>query len=196
MVHPWRGGPWSALCISCALQETCYNESVKVRRAKQDELNEIFMMGYDAWGASLPIEIYLDSCAASYKYKQGEFYVLLDDEGRLLSSCVVYPLSVFGGVVGERSVGFGSLATAEPQRHKGYATFFLTLLMRLLESEGVDAFFIFSDIPPKIYEQLGFVAAPERFRSAKEGSMPMLRFSGGRKVSPEHWQECVMPKYF
>ena len=49
-----------------------------VRRARNDELTEVFLMGYDAWGAELPVQMYLDSCLASYKYKLGEFYVLED----------------------------------------------------------------------------------------------------------------------
>lgn len=151
-------------------------------------------MGYDTWGAELPVEMYLDSCGASYKYRQGEFYVLEDQHGRLLSSCIVYPLTAFGGAVSERAVGLGSLATAANERHKGYATLLLSMLMAMLEADGVDAFFIHSDIHPKIYENLGFKAAPERYR--QNGSVPMLRLSGDRSITIELWQEIVMPAYF
>lgn len=154
------------------------------------------MMGYDAWGAELPVEMYLDSCMASYKYRQGQFYVLEDTQGKLLSSCIVYPLMVFGGVVSERAVGIGSLATATPERHRGYATLLLAMLMAELEREGVDAFFIHSDIHPRLYENLGFARAPEEFRSSADGTIPMLRFAGGRQVSEDHWRELVMPAYF
>jgi hypothetical protein len=169
---------------------------MRVRRAKPDEFDEVFLMGYDAWGAGLPVEMYLDSCVASYKYKQGQFYILEDEDGALLSSCIVYPLSAFGGVVSERAVGVGSLATSAAERHKGYATLFLTMLMTELEREGVDAFFIHSDIHPRLYENLGFVPAPERFRNKSDGTIPMLRLSGGRRVANELWQELIMPAYF
>lgn len=152
------------------------------------------MMGYDTWGAGLPVEMYLDSCGASYKYRQGDFYVLEDTEGKLLTSCIVYPLTAFGGFVSERAVGIGSLATCMTERHKGYATLFLSMLMAVLEADGVDAFFIHSDIYPKIYENLGFRAAPERFR--QNGSVPMLRLSGDRQITSELWRELVMPAYF
>jgi predicted acetyltransferase len=140
--------------------------------------------------------MYLDSCVASYKYKQGDFYVLEDGAGKLLSSCIIYPLSAFGGVVAERAVGLGSLATVPVERHKGYATLLLSMLMEQLEKEGVDAFFIHSDIHPRIYENLGFEPAPERFRNRADGSVPMLRLAGGRSVSHELWREIVMPSYF
>lgn len=153
-------------------------------------------MGYDAWGAGLPVQMFLDSCLASYKYKQGTFYVLDDDNGTLLSSCIVYPLTAFGGVVSERAVGIGSIATMASQRHRGYASIFLAMLMESLECEGVDAFFLHSDISPKIYQNLGFSPAPERFRSKSDGSVPMLRLSGGREVTRERWQEIIMPTYF
>ncbi|MEW6058277.1 MAG: GNAT family N-acetyltransferase, partial [Bdellovibrionota bacterium] len=153
-------------------------------------------MGYDAWGAGLPIEMYLDSCLASYKYKQGQFYILVDDFDRLLSSCIVYPLSSFGGVVGERAVGIGSLATVASLRHQGYATLLLSLLMQELEEEGVDAFFVHSDISPRLYESLGFSAAPEACRRKSDGTIPMLRLSGGRSISSELWQEMILPSYF
>ncbi len=167
---------------------------MRVKCADEAELDEIFLMGYDTWGAGLPVEMYLDSCAASYKYKKGQFYVLEDNVGQLLSSCIVYPLSAFGGAVSERAVGIGSLATAANERHKGYATLLLSMLMSALEADGVDAFFIHSDIHPKIYENLGFSAAPERFR--QEGSVPMLRLSCDRPVTTELWKELVMPVYF
>jgi N-acetylglutamate synthase-like GNAT family acetyltransferase len=169
---------------------------MKVRRASGDELEEVFLMGYDAWGGGLPEDMYLESCLASYKYKQGEFFVLESADGELLSSCIVYPLSAFGGVVSERSVGVGSLCTLANQRHKGYATLFLALLMKQLETEGVDAFFIHSDINPRIYENLGFQAAPESCRDPRDGTVPMLRLSGDRNVTPELWRELVMPEYF
>lgn len=169
---------------------------MRVRRATDEELPEVFMMGYDAWGGDLPIEMYLDSCSASYKYKQGHFYVLEDESGKLISSCIVYPLSAFGGVVSERAVGFGSLATSAVERHKGYATLLLSILMAQLEREGVDAFFLHSDIHPKIYENLGFSPAPETCRNKADGTVPMLRLSGGRRVSHELWRELVMPEYF
>lgn len=154
------------------------------------------MMGYDAWGADLPVEMYLDSCQASYKYKQGKFYVLEDQNGEILSSCIVYPLAAFGGVVSERAVGLGSLATVSTHRHQGFATLLLTLLMRRLESEGVDAFFIHSDIQPRLYEALGFKPAPTERRAKGETSIPMLRLSGNRDVTTALWQNLVMPAYF
>lgn len=153
-------------------------------------------MGYDAWGAELPMQMYLESCLASYKYKLGTFYVLENDEGALVSSCIVYPLSAFGGAVSERAVGIGSIATAASERHRGYATLLLALLMKQLENEGVDAFFLHSDISPKLYETLGFVAAPNECRNKSDTAIPMLRLSGSRTVTRELWQELVMPTYF
>jgi N-acetylglutamate synthase-like GNAT family acetyltransferase len=169
---------------------------LKARQVLAEELDEIFIMGYDAWGAGLPIDMYLDSCSASYKYKQGTFYVLEDDIGNLLSSCIVYPLNAFGGVVSEQAVGIGSLATSARERHKGYATLLLGLLMTQLESEGVDSFFIHSEVHPRLYENLGFSCAPEALRNKADGSVPMLRLSGNRKVTPELWREVVMPSHF
>ncbi|HRK02985.1 MAG TPA: GNAT family N-acetyltransferase [Oligoflexia bacterium] len=169
---------------------------MRVRKAVENELNEVFLMGYDAWGASLPIDMYLDSCAASYKYKQGEFYILENEAGKLLSSCIVYPLMKFGGIVSECAVGIGSLVTAPEDRHKGYATALLAALMGTLEERGIDAFFIHSDIPTKIYEKLGFYAAPEDMRDRGRGVTPMLRLRGGKEVSHELWREIVLPAYF
>lgn len=154
------------------------------------------MMGYDAWGGGLPVDMYLDSCLASYKYKQGQFYVLEDNSLKILSSCIIYPLAAFGGVVAERAVGIGSIATVEEERHRGYATLLLSMLMAELERDGVDAFFIHSEIPPRMYENLGFAPAPERYRNKAEGTVPMLRLAGGRAVPKELWQELIMPTYF
>lgn len=169
---------------------------MKVREAFPEELEEVFLMGYDSWGAGLPVRMYLDSCEASYKYKKGVFYVLEDPLGRLLTSAALYSLSSFGGVVSERAVGIGSLATIANERHQGYATLFLSMLIELLERDGVDSFFIHSDIHPRIYENLGFHAAPTNLRVPGDVSVPMLRLRGGRTVSVELWREIVMPSYF
>jgi len=169
---------------------------VKVREAAAQEIEDVFMMGYDAWGADLPVEMYVDSCKASYKYKQGVFYVLESEQGRLLSSCIVYPLTAFGGVVSERAVGIGSLATSATDRRQGFATLFLSMLMDHLEKDGVDAFFIHSDIQPRIYENLGFVSAPKDCLPPGGSSTPMLRLSGGRSITEVLWRNLVMPSYF
>lgn len=167
-----------------------------VRRVSDEELDEVFLMGYDSWGANLPVEMYLESCHASYKYKLGEFYVLEDEEGNFLSSCIVYSLTAFGGVVSENAVGLGSLATSATERHKGYATLLLSQLMAALEQKGVDAFFIHSDIHPKMYQNLGFEPAPESMRRTRDTSIPMLRLSKARTITPELWSEIVLPSYF
>lgn len=169
---------------------------MRVRRAIDEELEEVFLMGYDSWGAELPVEMYLASCIASYKYKQGQFYVLEDDEGMLISSCIVYPLTAFGGVVSERAVGIGNLATVITERQKGYATLLLAMLMQQLEKEGVDAFFTHADNDASIYENLGFKPAPTTVRTKSDGSIPMLRLSANRTVTQELWTNLVMPSYF
>ncbi len=168
-----------------------------VRKATTEELDEIFVMGYDAWGGNLPLEMYLESCHASYKYRRGVFYVLETDDCGLAASCIVYPVSLFGGAAGECAVGVGSLATAKQLRNQGNASRLLEELIFLLEAEGVDAIFLHADIDPKMYERFGFNAVPKVFRKEPAAdSVPMLRLKGARAISAQVWAEVLVPEYF
>ena len=129
----------------------------KTRMAIEADMTTIYMMGYDAWGDGRPHSTYLEQCYGSQKYKKGQWYVLADNEGNLLSSLITYRL---GRDVG----GIGSIATPGELRMRGLATRLIQDVLELLPRDGVKTLFLFSDISPEFYEKLGFNKLPDQFQ--------------------------------
>ncbi|WP_439424721.1 GNAT family N-acetyltransferase [Oenococcus alcoholitolerans] len=119
----------------------------KLRKALSTELTQIYLMGYDAWGKSDSITVYLQECRLSTKYQRGTWWVL-EEKGQLLSSLIIYDLS-------DHVLGIGSVSTYPARRHKGYAT---TMLIKFMTRYSDCSFFLFSDIDPSFYSRLGFQA--------------------------------------
>ena len=136
------------------------------RPARPEEMDEVYLMGYDAWGAGDGADAYLAACAASPKYATGRWLVL-EDGGILLSSLIVYDL-------GGPAAGLGSIATAPERRGHGHASRLTAAAAGAIEGAGKSRIFLFSDIEPAFYERLGFRALPARFQR-KPGSCCMVR---------------------
>lgn len=87
-----------------------------LRKAKVDELDTIYAMGFDVWNGGLGFEQYLAGCRNSGKYRSGTWYVLAQGE-QIVASLIVY-CRMFG--LEDDCFGIGSLATLPEQRNKGY----------------------------------------------------------------------------
>ena len=125
---------------------------MKVRKAKQSEMNSIYMMGFDAWADGNSKEVYLNQCKDTPKYKQGNWYVLENNE-TILSSLIIYEkgFNLFDG-----SAGMGSIATNPTQRKKGYAAQLINLVCDIYKQKSYRGMYLFSDINPEYYQKLGF----------------------------------------
>lgn len=130
---------------------------MEIRAAKTEELDAIYMMGYDAWSDGVSKKDYLDECRTSKKYKAGKWYVLLDGE-ELISSLAVYS-SGFG--IPQRYCGIGSAATKPQKRSCGYACKLLIAVCKILQREGFNGVYLHSDIESSFYERLGFTVVAE-----------------------------------
>lgn len=134
-----------------------------VRNAKMYELDQVYLMGEDAWSNGSSIAKYLDECRKSQKYQRGQFKVLTDGK-ELLSSLIVYDLS-------EDRLGIGSIATPVKYRNNGYAS----RLVSLVTEQAIQAdIFLFSDIASNFYEQLGFLQLPHHYQAYSD-SICMLK---------------------
>jgi predicted N-acetyltransferase YhbS len=142
-----------------------------IRAARPDERNEIYLMGYDVWGGTQSTQKYLEDCANSKKYGAGTWWVL-EEEGRLVASLIIYRLSD----VNAGAYGLGSIAVPIESRKSGHATKLIRGVLETLDREGATEIYIHSDIPAAFYERLGFRALPESLQ-AKKNSTCMLRSS-------------------
>ena len=115
-------------------------------------MHTVYMMGFDVWAEGDSETRYLDVCRNAPKYKKGQWFVLENDEGKLVSSLICYR-NVFG--LAEGCVGIGSVATSPDQRKKGYAAILLKDIITRLR-ETTSHIFLYSDIAPAFYKKLGF----------------------------------------
>lgn len=157
---------------------------MQIRNATPQEMNEIYMMGFDVWADGASEDDYLEGCHNSPKYKKGSWWVL-EDQGKLVSSLIVYNL-------GEGIYGIGSIATPPECRRQGYASRLTESVSEELE-EQAKAIFLFADIKPEFYEKLGYVRLPANLQKY-DSSTCMVRSTKDEQI----WnQKSVdLPTYF
>lgn len=125
-----------------------------VRPANSDDLDAIFLMGFEAWSDGNSKNDYLDECRSSSKYKRGSWFVF-EENGNLLSSLITYHFKA-------DTFGIGSIATPRLNRNKGHASkLIFEVLKRFDQSSKTVRIFLYSDIKPEFYEKFGFKRLPE-----------------------------------
>lgn len=157
-----------------------------VRAPRPRELPTVYRMGFDAWGAGRPLAAYLKECAASKKYRGGEWRVLADG-ARLLSSLILYRLPPEPAGA---AAGLGSIATPPEQRRRGRAARLIADVLRELDAEGVAVVYLHSEIGGRYYRRFGFRPLPARLQRRAD-SVCMSR--GGPRRFPAAYRA---PDYF
>ncbi len=123
--------------------------SLTIRKGSDSDMDQIYMMGYDAWSDGTSEEDYLNGCRNSTKYKKGTWYILLDGL-QMVSSLIVYNF-------GENVFGIGSISTPINLRTKGFASKLIFEVIAEIENEFIKPiFFLYSDISPEFYKKFGF----------------------------------------
>ncbi|MBI4056016.1 MAG: GNAT family N-acetyltransferase [Elusimicrobia bacterium] len=161
-------------------------QKLTTRTAQPNELDSVFMMGFDAWSGGKLKKQYLAGCHSSPKYRKGKWYVLTDSEGSLISSLITYRLSV-------HVAGIGSIATPPALRNHGYASRLISGVISILEvRERVQDIFLFADIAPRFYKPFGFVPLPKRHQRYPD-SVCMIRSSSIERIRDPYFRP---PAYF
>jgi predicted N-acetyltransferase YhbS len=104
----------------------------------------------------------------------------LYDDGALISSCKRYERTVQLGARRLRVFGVGAVFTPEPLRGRGYASVMLAMLLDAARAERCDAVYLFSDIRPHFYEELGFRLQPSRSITLRADELPAGRIALAR----------------
>lgn len=153
---------------------------MNVRPADTEDMDTIYLMGFDVWGEGQSEAEYLAGCRGSKKYMLGEWYCLTED-GVVLSSLITYK-NQFG--LADQYGGIGSIATHPNHRKNGYAG---TLIQNCIESHNKEKYLgllLFSDIGAAYYEKFGFTVV----KREEESALMCLSLNGGGL--PE------LPRYF
>lgn len=137
-----------------------------VRPGRPEDLEAVFLMGYDPWGRGLSVDDYLAECRASDKYPRGRWWVV-EVEGRVVCALIVYR-GLFG--LPEGAYGIGSLCTEPAVRRLGLAK----ALMRVVLAREPGTAYLWADAVPDFYERLGFTPLPPEAQT-RPGSVLMAR---------------------
>ena len=104
----------------------------------------------------------------------------LYDAGRLVASFKRYERALRSGTARLRGTGIGAVFTPQAFRGRGYASAMLALELDRSLAEGIDFAFLFSDIRPQFYADLGFVAMPSRSMTLRADGLPRARVEVAR----------------
>ena len=118
---------------------------------------------YSLWHDGLSRQNYGRYWAAQLKTAWGQAHlgrVALQDGPHVVASAKRYDLSLRVDGRIRRVLGIGAVFTAAPYRGRGAAKELLTRLIETAEAEGFEFAALFSEIAPRIYEQLDFVPVP------------------------------------
>ena len=134
--------------------------TTQIRAGRADELNAIFMMGFDTWHGGMSEREYLDTCLASPKYPQGDWLVLARG-GVLVSSLIVYRQGL-GLPAG--CWGIGSVATPPEQRRQGYAAMLVQQVIAEAKRDNIRGLYLFSGIDPGYSRSVALSRSPRPIR--------------------------------
>jgi len=150
------------------------------RLARVEDMESIYMMGFDAWGENTTRKEYINACGNSEKYKLGKWYCI-EKDNEIVSSIIIYCGS-FG--LGEKYCGFGSIATSPIHRNKGYAGHLIAESIKGLVQEQYSGVFLFSEVGTSLYSKHGFCQVTGY---EKEGLMFLSINGGNQPEVPRHF---------
>ncbi len=96
----------------------------------------------------------------------------LYDGTTLLASFKRYERTLADGLRGLRAIGLGAVFTPVDRRGRGYASFMLAAALDAARTGEADLAYLFSDIHPQFYAELGFRALPSRELALRADALP------------------------
>lgn len=117
------------------------------------------------WAGRRDLQTYISQTAEIARGKYGRrFYrtIGLYDGTKLTASCKRYERTIRLGKERLRVVGIGAVYTPEALRGRGYASAMLGIILDDSRRHGYDAVYLFSDIRPRFYGDIGFRLQPSR----------------------------------
>lgn len=109
--------------------------------------------------STLPLDVFVATRLRNPRRATATWW-LLEDGGVAVASLVAYPLTFAAGDAIASGYGLGAVGTAPAARARGYATELCRQVIDANEAEGRRVGLLYSAIPPRFYERLGFHVAP------------------------------------
>lgn len=127
------------------------------RRAKPQEILELFWEGYKVWSRNRTFEQYSADNGKEDAY--GTRYVI-EENGELVSSLILLKLKDLSR---KRIYGIGSVLTPLVHKKKGYASELLKNCLEQVDSSNA-IIFLYSEVAPAFYERFHFRVLPPRLQ--------------------------------
>jgi len=128
----------------------------------------------------------LELAQTPYGRRHFRTLALSDGTADMLASFKRYERDARIGNTRLRAMGIGAVFTPEEHRGHGYATAMLALAMDEARRSGLDFAYLFTDIHPQFYKDLGFVELPSRSISVRADNMQGARI-GAQPLSDRDW---------
>lgn len=109
----------------------------------------------------------LELAQTTYGRRHYRTFALSDGESDVLASFKRYERDARSGNELLRATGIGAVFTPVEHRGHGYATAMLALALDWARRDGFDFAYLFTDIHPQFYKELGFVELPSRSISVR-----------------------------
>ena len=157
--------------------------------ATDDYVREILPLTYPLWGSGRTFETYvadLRTMASSAYGRRGRFTVGLREGDAIACSCKNYDRDVIIGERALRATGYGAVYTAEPFRGRGFASAMIGASLDAERAAGRDLAYLYSDIDPAFYANLGFIALPSRLLTLRAASLDGAP-AGAEPLRPADW---------
>ena len=155
-----------------------------------DYVRDVLPYSAEEWAGSRTFERYTadlrDLAATGYGRRRFRLVGTRVD-GAIVSSCKLYERDLRCGERAMRSVGIGAVFTRPSHRGRGLATAMLAAMLDAERQAGTDLAFLFADIRPHFYEELGFTTLPSRVITLRADSLSPER------IAPSRIREADMP---
>ncbi len=144
----------------------------------QTYAREVLPLTAEVWAGKRDFERYVSQNLeiAHSGYGRRHFRTIgLSDGTTLLSSFKRYERAIHMGAQRLRAFGIGAVYTAPDLRGRGYASAMIAMAMDGARADGYDVAYLFSDIRPQFYEELGFTQLTSRAISLRADNLPNER---------------------
>jgi predicted N-acetyltransferase YhbS len=144
---------------------------------------EVLPLTAELWAGRRDYETYATQTTelAQSGYGRRHYRTIGCYEGEtLVASCKRYERTMHYGTQRMRAVGIGALFTPAEFRGRGYASAMLAALLDEARANGWDIAYLFSDIRPQFYTELGFRELPSRSFSVRADGLAHRRLEVAR----------------
>ncbi len=126
------------------------------------------------------VEHTLEVARSGYGRRHYRTVGLYDDDEQLVASFKRYERTIVSAGERLRATGIGAVYTPPATRGRGYASAMLAIELDRARNDGVDVAYLFSDIRPQFYQDIGFVPLSSRSMSLRSDTLGNTRIEVAR----------------